>query len=186
MRFSDMPYRRPDTQKIRSDAADLLSAWQAADSAEAQLSILTAWERQAQGFSTLSTMAYIRFQQDTSSEESRSEKTFFDQIQPDVQGDKIRFLQAVLQSPHRPALEASLGAHVFRLWEAQCTTFRDEIAANKRTESALTMRYSSALAALRIPFQDTEYTLLETQYVCLAASVIAYFRPKQETLNSRS
>jgi M3 family oligoendopeptidase len=159
MRFSEMPYSRPDTNALRDSATARLAAWKSASSAEEQLSILTDWERQEQRISTLSTMAYIRFQQDTSSEQSRAERTFFDQINPDLQGDKIRFLQAVLGSPHRSTLEARLGGHVFQLWEAECTTFRDEIAADKRTESALTMRYSSAMAALRIPFQGAEYTL---------------------------
>jgi M3 family oligoendopeptidase len=156
--FSELPYTRPDQEALRAGMAQREAAWAAAETASEQLAVLSDWELQRKAFFTRRSLAEVRFHQDTVSKDIRAEKEFFDQIDPEVQGAKVRFLTSVTRSPHRPALEAALGSHVFRLWDAELTTFRDEIADDKRAESALINRYNSMLAAVRIPFQGEEHT----------------------------
>ena len=159
MRFSEIPYDRPPKSQLHEQATACINAWQQAGTADAQIAILNDWQQHSQHFHTLASLAEVRFQQNTADPGVRAEKEYFDEVYPEVQGNKIRFLKQVLASPHRPALEKHLGQHVFNLWQAELTTFRDEIADDKRAESALCMQYSSALAALRIPVDGTEYTL---------------------------
>jgi len=158
-RFSELPYSRPVLDAVQSANTELLATFQAAQSADEQAAVLDAWEAQRRSFQTNASLASVRFSQDTTSPAVREEKEFFDNIHPTILGDKIRFLEAVLGSDHRPALESKMGGHVFRLWESELTTFRDEIADDKRTESSLTNRYNTLLAGLKVPFQGTEHTL---------------------------
>lgn len=159
LRFSQLPYSRPDRSALLASAAAREAAWAAADTADAQLAVLQQWEQERQTYHTHHSIAEVRFHQDTVSPEITAEKEFFDEIEPEVMGAKVRFLEAVTRSPHRPALEAALGAHVFRLWDAELTTFRDEIADDKRAESALSNKYNSTLAGLRIDFNGEQHTL---------------------------
>ena len=159
LRFSELPYARPARDALLAAAADREAAWQAADTADAQLAVLQKWERERQTFHTHHSIAEVRFHQDTVSPDIKAEKEYFDEIDPEVLGAKVRFLDAVTRSPHRPALESALGSHVFRLWDAELTTFRDEIADDKRAESALINRYNSALAGLRFEFGGKQHTL---------------------------
>ena len=60
MKFSEMPYTRPDTEKIRAQYDGLISRFKAAKSADEQIAIISEEETLRSHFMTEATLVSIR------------------------------------------------------------------------------------------------------------------------------
>lgn len=159
LHLSELPYHRPDPATLAAQDADLLAAWDRATSAEEQLRLIHAWDQACRGTETLKNLASIRFTQDTRDSQRLEEKSFFDNINPELRERNIAFMRRVVSSPHRPALEEALGAHALNLWEVALKTFEPAIADLKRRESDLINQYDALMAGIRIPFDGKTWSM---------------------------
>ncbi len=158
-RFSDMPYARPKVEDLQQESSDLLAAWDAASSVDAQIEVIQRWDKHQVAFQSNQTLAMIHFQQATDSEQAKTEKVFFDELSPVVLEADLNFLKRVTTSTHRPTLEARLGNQAFALWDCFLGTFEPAIADQKRLEAKLCTEYSEILAGISIEFQGKTVNL---------------------------
>jgi M3 family oligoendopeptidase len=158
-RFSDLPFTTPNTSELSRQSEDLLSAWEAAGDASAQLAVIESWDREEAQFYTLRSLASIHFAQDATSASAKETKATFDRMAPEAQEHRLRFLKAVIESPHRSALETRLGQHALALWQLEQVVYEPVIAEDRRHEAELETRYDELRARVRIEYGGTEYTL---------------------------
>ena len=159
LRFSELPFSTPNADTLGRRSAELITAWEKAEDAAAQLALIQRWDQDETHFRTLHSLAAIHFAQDATSPEAKKDKATFDRMEPEAQERRLRFLKAVLASPHRKALERDLGSHAFALWELEQSVYEPVIAEDRRHESELENRYDELRARVRIQYAGKEYTL---------------------------
>jgi M3 family oligoendopeptidase len=158
-RFSDLPYRRPDKALLGRASADLLARWDASSSVEEEASLIREWDKRQIELSTLGSLAQVHFTQDTSNPDFKAEKTFFDDLNPELMSHDVAFLGRVTKSAHRDSLIATFGRQAFALWDCFLGTFDARIADHKRKESGLETQYVEWMAGQRLQFKGQELNL---------------------------
>ncbi|WP_206832505.1 M3 family oligoendopeptidase [Alicyclobacillus fructus] len=159
MKFSEMKYQRPDLAGLKHDVQRLIDEFEAATTPEAALDALQEVNRLRMDFQTMFELAYIRNSIDTRDEFYKAEKAFFDEASPEVEALETRLRQALIASPHRPALEERLGRQWFRLAEVQTRSFGDAIVEDLQQVNARVTDYNQLVASARIPFAGETYNL---------------------------
>jgi M3 family oligoendopeptidase len=159
LRFSEMPYARPSVASAEATMANLNAQWDVSKSLGEQLDLIRDWNQGRIEHETHENLAMVRFQLDTVSESNRAEQAFFDANGPAFNALKLSFLKRVLASPHRPALEAELGAQAFSLWDRFVASFDPCIAEEKQQAAATVTRYSELMASIRVEFRGETYNL---------------------------
>lgn len=161
MKFSEMPYQRPDVDALLTALADLAKRFENAGSASEQLELIQECDRLTEDFSTMATIASIRNSVDTRDPFYEAEQEFFDQIGPTVQEKAQQFTRAVVNSKFRPELEKELGKVVFVNAEMELKSFSPEIIPLLQEEATLCTRYQKLYASARIPFDGKECTVAQ-------------------------
>ncbi|MDG1478933.1 MAG: M3 family oligoendopeptidase [Myxococcota bacterium] len=157
--FAQLPYQRPNTAEFLTSSAALLARLEAAETAEIQRAIVMEWDTLRRSWSTQKSIAEVHYQQDTASEQAKTEQEFYDTAGPEVMSAEVDFLKVLTTSPHRSALEASIGQQAFALWDCTLTTFEPAIADDQRAEASLRNQYNELMAAIRIELDGETHTL---------------------------
>ena len=157
--FSEFTLTRANIDDIASESTKLMARWNAAETTQERVCVIEHWDQLRRGYSTESSLAYIRFTQDTQDEQRKDDKQYFDTIHPDITEHEVKFMRAVVESEHRADVSEHLGEHVLNLWDCTLATFDPVIADDQREESKLRTEYTALLAAIRIPFNGTDYTM---------------------------
>ncbi len=152
MKFTDMPYTRPDPKSIQERFEVLLSEFQSAGSAATQSKVIKAINIVRDDLNTMAALARIRHTIDTRDPVYDAENAFFDRYSPVFEELNNRFYQALVTSPHRPGLEKRFGALLFKLADMTLQTFKPEIMDDLKTENELATAYEKLLASARIMF----------------------------------
>ena len=113
MKFSEMPYTRPDVDAFRRMAEDAALAIEKAETPLAAAEAFEAFDREDAHVSTLINLCYIRQSVNTRDEFYEKEQEFLDGSMPALQEATQRVQLALLQSPHRKALEERYGKLLF-------------------------------------------------------------------------
>lgn len=155
--FDQMTYARPDLTAVRSRLTDVAARFAdaGADSTEA----LADWQALNVDVGTMRSLAGIRFQQDTRDEARRAEKEWFDQHQPELTELYVDCARALLDGPHRGAIEAAHGTHFTALLETRCAAFDPTIKDALAASSNLVTRYQQLLAAAELEFDGKTLNL---------------------------
>lgn len=152
MKFSEMPYSRPNMDQILADVEALTSEMQSAASAKEQLEILRRMEAIYRDFDTMKSISHVRNTVNTRDEFYDGERKFFDETSP-LFGEKINcFQNAILDSKFRPELEKELGDLLFLNMEMDRKSFSPEIVPLLQEENALAAQYQKLYASARIEF----------------------------------
>ncbi|MBQ8447438.1 MAG: M3 family oligoendopeptidase [Clostridia bacterium] len=146
MKFTSLPYSRPDIGAVCSEIELLTEKLQKAESAEAQLEIIKEKEKLFSAFSTQATIASIRHTIDTRDEFYEKENDFFDENSPVLEEKAQEFMNAVLCSRFRAELEEKMGKLIFANMEIDKKTFSPEIIPLLQKENALTSEYQKLYA----------------------------------------
>ena len=150
MKFSDMPYARPDMRSfaagMRSHAKLLASA---KDAGEAEAAVAAA-DAEARRFDTAWGAAVVRQALDTGDEFWRGEARFFEKALPREEKARLVFARAVLASPLRAELAERYGDIFIKRFEAECASFSEKTEALARRENALAAKYCDVLYGARI------------------------------------
>ena len=108
MKFTSLPYSRPDVSAICEKISLLTEKFTCAESAAAQLEIIKEKEALFSAFSTQATIASIRHTVDTRDEFYEAENDFFDENGPVIEEKAQEFMNAVLSSRFRAELEEAV------------------------------------------------------------------------------
>ncbi len=153
MKFTELPYSRPDIAAVCEKLSLLTEKLAQAESAAAQLEIIKEKETLLSAFSTQATIASIRHTIDTRDEFYEKENDFFDENGPLLEEKAQEFMNAVLTSRFRAELEAELGSLIFINMEIDKKTFSPEIIPLLQKENALTTEYQKLYATTTAEFE---------------------------------
>ena len=161
LKFSEMPYERPDIQAAKQQVAALTQAFQAAGTYEEARDLVVQMDRLNRHIHTESTLAQVRHSIDTRDEFYDAEVRFWDNTIPELMEYAQRWTMAMLASPFRDQLAAEFGDVVFLNAELQRKTFSPEIIPLLQEENQLTTEYEKLLASAQIPFQGKTFTIAQ-------------------------
>lgn len=161
MKFSEIPYVRPDVDKLLADLSAATDRFNAAESAAAQLDVLRDVEKITSSFATMAVVASIRNSVDTRDEFYAEEKSFYDQAGPLIAEQSQLLSLAMVNSKFRPELEKELGEVCFINTEMEIKSFSPEIIPLMQEENLLTSEYQKLYASARIPFDGKELTVAQ-------------------------
>jgi M3 family oligoendopeptidase len=159
MKFSEIPYERPDVEAIKTDLKALTARLaSAADYAAAKQAFLD-HETAKKHVATLSTVASIRHSIDTRDEFYDAEMKFWNSAMPELQEYEQAWTAAMLAGKFRPDFEKEYGDLMFVNAEIELKTFSPEIIPELQQENDLTQEYEKLLASAQIPFEGGVYTI---------------------------
>ncbi len=159
MKFSEMPYERPDLEQAKAEVSALTERLSSAESYEDARAIFLEKEEWMKQFSTLGTLVSIRHSIDTRDPFYDEESRFWDQAMPELEEYEQQWKLALLKSKWRPQFEAEYGDLMFRNTEIALKTFSPEIIPDLQRENELVQEYDKLLASAQIPFEGETRTL---------------------------
>lgn len=152
MNFKDLPYKRPNLEKILEELDNLTNKFKKATNLDDTFIQFKAIDKIKSNFLTLGSLIYIRHTIDTRDEFYDKEREFFDNSEP-LFNEKIKhFNDELIKSPFRTELEDKLGKQIFSLAEMQIKTFSPEIIEDLQQENKLIAEYDKLLASAQIEF----------------------------------
>lgn len=153
MKFSEMPYTRPDLEKIQKDSAAILERITNAQSAQEQIDAYLAYEEMSKEVGTNCSIAYVRHTIDTRDEFYEKESDYLDEIYPALQELNQKIDRALLQSRFRPQLEERFGTLLFKNMEISVRCMKPEIMELMQEENKLTSEYQKLYASATVEWQ---------------------------------
>ena len=159
MKFTEMPYTRPDMESAKTLAATLTARLTEAPDYAAAKAIFLEYQTSQKHLMTLCTLAEIRQSIDTRDEFYDTEVKYINAAMPEVQQYAQGFTAALLSSPFRADFEAEYGDLLFVNAEIALKSFSPEIIPEMQAEADLTMAYQKLIASAQIPFEGGTYTL---------------------------
>ena len=152
MKFSEMPYSRPDMEALAAATTQTLEAMKAAPNAAGQIAAYDAYEKKMQTAGTMQQIAYIRHTINTKDEFYNAENDYLDEIGPKLQELTHRVNTALLESPYRAELERHYGALMFKNLEIAARSFSPAIVELMQEENKLVSEYQNLYASATVEF----------------------------------
>ena len=159
MKFSQMPYERPDLEQVKALYVSMIERMKAAASYAEAKAVFLESEEFDKKFGTMGTLAHVRHSIDTRDEFYDGEMKFWNAAMPELQQYGQQFALTILQSPFRADFEAEYGDLIFRKTEISLRTFSPEIIPELQKENELVQAYEKLIASAQIPFEGKTYTL---------------------------
>ena len=161
MKFSEMPYERPDLDAFKGRMTGFTGRLKAAGSYEEAKAVFLEKEEADKHVETMATLAQVRNTIDTRDEFYDGEMNFWNAALPELEEYEQAWKLAMLESPFRPDFQREYGNLMFLNTEIALKTFSPEIVPQLQQENDLTLAYSKLLASAKIPFEGGEYTLAQ-------------------------
>ena len=159
MKFSEMPYERPDLEDLKKQMAALIEELKGAKSFEAAKETFMKMETLEKNIETRHSLAHIRYDIDTRDEFYGGEVKFWNSALPELQEYQQQWTKAVLESAFRPEFEKEFGSVLFLNAEISLKTFSPDIIPELQKENDLSQEYTKLIASAQIPFEGKTYTL---------------------------
>ncbi|MBR0081742.1 MAG: M3 family oligoendopeptidase [Clostridia bacterium] len=163
MKFSEMPYTRPDPEEIIAQMKELIERLKNAESYAEARAVFLEWEEKSKVYDTAATLVFVRQSIDTRDEFYNAEKDFWDEIGPELEEYQQAWLDALLASPFRRDFEAEFGNLLFLNAEIARKTFSPAIIEDMQKENELTSEYDNLIASAQVPFEGGVYTLSQLE-----------------------
>ncbi len=152
MKFSEMPYVRPELETLRTLAAETVAKLDAAETAQAQLDALMAYEKAAKTAATMASIASIRHTINTKDAYYDQEQTYLDELGPQMEELSQQVNQALLRSPFRAELGEKVGKLLFTNLEIAVRSFKPELVELMQEENKLASDYQKLYASAMVEF----------------------------------
>ena len=159
MKFSEMPYRRPDLAAMQQQYADLTARLSATASYADARAVFLDEEKLNRHIDTLFNLASIRNTIDTRDAFYDGEMTFWNEAAPQLQACQNAWSRAMLASPFRKDFAAEYGDLMFVNAELADKAFSPAILDEMAQENQLSTDYGKLIASAQIPFEGSVYTL---------------------------
>ncbi len=161
MKFSEIPYQRPDLTEAFAQYDAIAAAIAAAGDAASVLEQYKAFETLSGHLSTMATVTEIRNSIDTRDAFYEAEKEFFDQNGPAIADKQLNVYRAVLASPFRRELEEALAPIALEKMEIDVKAQSPEVLDLMAEENALCSAYQKLYASAQIPFDGQVLTIAQ-------------------------
>lgn len=148
MKFTEMPYTRPDLDALRTEYQAVVRRIREAASAQEAADAYRELDDVTKTVNTSISLAYVRHTIDTTDEFYDRENDFANEAMPQIQEMQQDVIQALLGSPFRAELEEKLGKLLFTNLEIAQRSFdpvnMDLMAEENRLQSQYQKLYASA------------------------------------------
>ena len=161
MKFSEMPYTRPDYPAISQELDKLTQRLGQASSAQEQADLYKEFETLLSHLNTQTTLCYIRHTVNTNDSFYEEENDYNDQQMPLMEEKVKNFQKVLMDSPYRKELEDLLGILLFQNMELEMKGFSPEIVPLMQEENKLASEYQKLYASARIPFMGKTVTVAQ-------------------------
>src|SRR6056297_3358547 len=142
MKFENMKYERPDIKEIESTFKEMIEEFKQANSSKEQLEIINKLNDYSREFSTMFSLANVRYAINTNDEFYKKEIEFINENEPTIDGLENEFKKLIYNSEFKNELKEHLGEHYFNLIELRLKTFNPEIIEDLKEENKLKMQYT--------------------------------------------
>jgi len=159
MKFSEMPYTRPDIDAVREGLVKIAETLETAPDASAQIAAVEELNRVEGHVGTMAQLAYIRHSIDTRDAFYDKENDFIDEHMPLLEETIQRVNRALLASNHREALEKKYGKVFFLDLEIAARSFKPEMVEGMQRENKLSSDYQKLYASAIVEFDGQKLPL---------------------------
>ena len=159
MKFSQMPYERPDLEAVKVQLNEFNERLAKAESYESAKAVFLERETYEKHVDTMESLVSIRHSIDTRDEFYDEEMKFWNTSGPVLEEYRQEWNRVMLESPFRPQFEEEYGNVMFIKAEMAKKTFAPEIIPDLQKENELATTYEKLLASAQIPFEGNMYTL---------------------------
>ncbi|MGX8698733.1 MAG: M3 family oligoendopeptidase [bacterium] len=159
LKFSELPYVRPDLESTKAELNALTAALSTAKDYPAAREVFLRREALERRLDTLSSLSSIRHTIDTRDPFYDGESAFWDAAGPELETCREAWNAAMLASPFRPDFAAEYGELMFLNAEIALKSFSPALVPALQRENELVNRYVKRIASAKIPFRGGEYTL---------------------------
>lgn len=161
IKFSEMPYERPDLDSVKEEMKKLTEEFASAGTYEAARDCFIRKDALVRHIESVSTVAQIRHSIDTRDQFYDDEMNFWNRAMPELQEFLDLWTKALCSSPFRGELEEEFGKVVFINAELELKSFDPCIIPLLQQENELTTAYEKLLASAQIPFRGGTYTIAQ-------------------------
>ena len=152
MKFSEMPYTRPDLEGLKAKAAEVVEKLTKAQTAQEQIDAYYEFETASKTAETMGTIAYVRHTINTKDEFYAQEQDWLDEVMPQMEELTQQVSLALLQSPFRKELGDALGHMLFTNLEIAVRSFKPELMELMMEENKLSSQYQKLYASAMVEF----------------------------------
>lgn len=163
MKFSEMPYERPNLEDIKQKYEKITTQFPQCQTPDEQYRLITEHENISDRFQTLATLAYIRNSINTTDPFYEKEMAFIDANEPILDDCQQKFFKVVVQSRFKKELEDRTGKLFFSNLELSLKSFSSAVIDLKKKENALVTEYEKLLASAKIDFEGQTLNLSEIE-----------------------
>jgi M3 family oligoendopeptidase len=159
MKFHDIPYQRPDLEKVLEDINGHIETFKESKTLEKANQALKTYYEAMDHLSLSQELAMIRYTLNTKDPFYVEEQAFFNQESPKIAEVSHRFTKALLDTPFKDALKDLHGSLFIEKYEQHQKVFSSEIMADLALENELNTTYSKLMSSAVIQFDGKELNL---------------------------
>ncbi len=159
MKFSEFKYERPNLEEVIKELQAVNDQIGGENDLQSEIEAVYKMFSIGDKIGTQGVLVSIRNSVDTTDSFYEAEQEFFDVNGPNLRQYDHIFLQKLLTSKNREALEKKFGKLMFLRAELAQKTFSSEIIGELQQENKLSTEYSKLLAGAQIEFQGNIYNL---------------------------
>ena len=159
MKFSEMPYSRPDAEALKAELTSLTQRLKGAADYESAREAFIEKDKLSRHLDTMGSLANIRHSVDTRDAFYDEEVKFFNKAYPELEEYMQNWSAAMLESPYREDFSREFGDLMFVNAEIALKAFSPEIIPEMQRENDLTQEYEKLLASAQVEFEGGTYTI---------------------------
>ena len=159
MKFSEMPYRRPDTGAVKAAFAALAKRAAAVSSDGEATALYRELDRTESDYATMAQLASIRYTLDTRDAYWAAEREFYDAATPEVSNAELGVYRALLANPHAAALDRTFGPVVTPGMKNAVLAMDERTLPLQQEDNALVSAYQKLYGAAMVTFDGRSLTL---------------------------
>jgi M3 family oligoendopeptidase len=152
VKFKDLEYVRPDSEKVEKELTDATVRLENASSFEEAKAAFLDFSETMSHFYTMDSIANIRNTVNMADEFYDAERAFFDEASPKLMPVMKRASGALIRSPFRAEFEELYGKQLIKNYEVQEKLMSEEIIAPSIEENTLSSEYSKIAASCSVDF----------------------------------
>ena len=159
MKFSEMPYARPDLNELKQQLQALTDRLKAAPDYASAREAFLAQQKLSMHIDTLATLSSVRNSIDTRDKFYDAEEEFWNEAGPELRAYDDAWTAAMLESPFRKEFAAEYGDLMFLNAEIARKAFSPAIVEELKQENQLVQDYQKLIASAQIEFEGGTYTI---------------------------
>ncbi|HSU79578.1 MAG TPA: M3 family oligoendopeptidase, partial [Candidatus Angelobacter sp.] len=159
MTFSDMSYKRPDTEQLEVKLRALIEIISKATSLEEINKAIQEFNRLRSHYETMDALVYLKHFGNLKDEFFKKEFEYLTSFEPTYSGLKSTYYQVLVVSPWRAQLEENWGKQLFTIAELTINTYSDEIKEDLLEEGKLVAHYHQLMNSIKVNFNEKVMSL---------------------------